>query len=130
MTLIAFKTWRQTRSLLRLRRSRVARKRLQHARPISLGIRERDVLAHSGYLHRLAEHFAACFRDLPDRLVDIVHRDDDGRMLRRPIRLPREEAAVDRAGLLRSAVARFRRRGENVIAHLLTEHLRLPAKGR
>src|SRR5262245_65515082 len=49
-------------------------------------------------------------------------------MLHRPVRLSRVEAAVDRAWLLGTAFIRFGCRGEDIVAHLLTQHSRLPAK--
>src|SRR5262245_56114782 len=49
-------------------------------------------------------------------------------MLRRPVGLSRVEAAIDRAWLLRTALISFGRRGNDIVAHLLPKHPRLPAK--
>src|SRR5262249_37367624 len=49
-------------------------------------------------------------------------------MLSRPVRLSRVEAAIDRAWLLRTALISFGRRGNDIVAHLLPKHPRLPAK--
>jgi hypothetical protein len=60
--------------------------------------------------------------------LDVIDRDDDGRMLRRPVGLLREEAAIDSAWLLWAALVGFGRRGKDIVAHLLPKHPRLPAK--
>src|SRR5262249_22278193 len=49
-------------------------------------------------------------------------------MLSRPVRLSRVEAAIDRAWLLRTALISFGRGGNDIVAHLLPKHPRLPAK--
>src|SRR5439155_24064179 len=63
--------------LRRLRRVPVARNGLEHADAVALGVGERDILPHTGYLDRLAEHMTARISDLPHCSVDIVHRDHD-----------------------------------------------------
>src|SRR5262245_65040331 len=50
-------------------------------------------------------------------------------MLRRPVGLSREEATIDRAWSLGTALISFGRGGNNIVAHLLPQHPRLPAKG-
>src|SRR5262245_4209298 len=49
-------------------------------------------------------------------------------MLRRPVGLSREEATIDRAWSLGTALISFGRGGNNIVAHLLPQHPRLPAK--
>src|SRR6476619_3812990 len=49
-------------------------------------------------------------------------------MLRRPVGLSREKAAVYCAWSFGTALIRFGRRGLDIVAHLLTKHPRLPAK--
>src|SRR5439155_18014193 len=111
-----------------LRRVPIARDGLQHADAVAFGIRERHVSSHTRYLGGLAERLPTRGRHFPHPFSDVVHRDDDGRLLQRPIRLPREEAAVDRAGRSRTLLVGFRGRREHVISHVLAEHLRLPAR--
>src|SRR5262249_15779778 len=67
-------------------------------------------------------------QSLAHRGLNVIDRDDEGRILRRPVGLFREEAAIDRARLLRPALVRFGRRGNDIVAHLLPKHLCLPAK--
>jgi len=45
--------------LFRLRRMPIPRDGLEHTHAVSLGVDERDILPHAGYLHRPAEHFTA-----------------------------------------------------------------------
>ena len=60
---------------LRLFRLRcIARDGLKHAYAVALGVNERNILAHAGYRHRLAEHFTARMRHLPYRFLDIIDR--------------------------------------------------------
>src|SRR5262249_42652811 len=49
-------------------------------------------------------------------------------MLRRPLGLSREEAAIYCAWSLGTALISFGRRGNDIVAHLLPKHPRLPAK--
>ena len=77
----------------------VVRNRLQHAPAVPLGVGEGDILPHAGDLHRLAEHFAPRGSYFLHGIADIVHRDDEGRMLRRPVRLFGVKTAVDRTRL-------------------------------
>src|SRR5262249_10605500 len=60
--------------------------------------------------------------------LDAIHRNHDGWMLSRPIRLLGVETAVDGAGLLGTVVVGFGGGHHYVIAHLRAEHLRLPAE--
>ncbi len=41
------------------RRMPIARDRLKHTHAVALGVDERDISSHTGYLHRLTEDFAA-----------------------------------------------------------------------
>ena len=107
----------------------MARDRLQHTDTVALGVGKRDILPHTGYLHRLAEHLPARLCDSPAGVCDIVHRNHDGGVLRRPIRLFREKAAVNCAGLCGALRIGFRGRGKNVVAHIFIQQLRLPPKG-
>src|SRR5262245_36709487 len=85
--------------LLRLRCMPIVRDRLQHTYAVTLGVGERDILPHTGYLHRLAEHLSARICYSPDCVLDIFHCNNDGWVLRWPIGLFREKAAVNRTGL-------------------------------
>src|SRR5688572_24274518 len=112
-----------------LRRYLLHRQRLEHADAIAFGVGERDVVADPRDHHRVAEHHAARARHLLDRLSDVLHGDDDRRMLARPVRLLREESAVDHPGLLRHAVGRaLGRPGQDVVTHLLAQLRHLPSE--
>ena len=106
----------------------IARDRLQHTYAITLGVGERDILPHTGYLHRLAEDLSARICYSPDCVLDIFHRNNDRGVLRRPIGSFREKAAVNRAGLFGAFRIGFSGRGKNVVAHILIKQLRLPTK--
>ena len=106
----------------------IARDGLQHTHAVALGVDERDILSHAGYLHRLAEHFTARIYYLLYRFFYIAHRDNDGRILRGPIGFFREKPTVNRAGLLWTALAGFGSGCKDVIAHIFAKHLRLPAE--
>jgi hypothetical protein len=73
--------------------------------------------------------FAAGRRHLLHRGADVVHRDHDRGVLRRPVGLALIEAAIDRAGRLDHAIHRFGGVRHHVVAHLLAQHLGLPAEG-
>jgi len=90
-------------ALVRLRGLRLtgARERLQHADAVAFGVGERHVAADPGNVHRLAEHLAAGRSHLLHRRCDVVDRDHDRRILRRPVVLLRIEAAIDHARVLR-----------------------------
>src|SRR5918996_478717 len=111
-----------------LRRMSIARKGLKHAHAIAFGVKEGDVLADARYLHRLAQHLAAGIGHFLHRGRDVIDRDDDGRMLRRPVGPFREEATIDRAWLLGAAPVGFGRRDEDIVAHLFPKHLHPPAE--
>src|SRR5262245_12933246 len=66
-------------------RMSIARNGLKHAHAVAFGVKERDVLAHARYLHRLAQHIAAGLGHLAHRGLNVIDRDDDVRMLRRPV---------------------------------------------
>src|SRR5262249_18949918 len=74
--------------------------------------------------------FTACFRYFVCRFLDVVHRDDDGRVLVGPARFLRKESAIDRAGFSGTVVVGFGGGGRNVTAHVLAELLRVPAERR
>jgi hypothetical protein len=63
----------------------VHRDGLQDADSVALGVYERDIASYTGYLHRLAEHGTARLDDLRNSFLDIIDRDDDGRISRGPI---------------------------------------------
>src|SRR5262245_43202969 len=107
----------------------IVRDRLKHADAVALGVGKRDIVPHTGYLQRLAEHLSACLGYSPDRVSDIFHCNNDGWVLRRPIGLFREKAAVNRARSFWAFRIGFRGRCKNVVAHILTKRLRLPTKG-
>src|SRR5262245_58715860 len=93
----------------------IARQGLQHAHAVIFGVDEGDVLANARYLHRLTQHLAASLGNFPHRAQDVIHRDDDGGMLHRPVGLPCVEPAVYRAWLLGTALIRFGSRGQHVV---------------
>src|SRR5262245_49463616 len=107
-----------------------ARDRLKQAHAVALRVGERDVLPHTGNVHRLAEHSAARRCQPLDGLPNVVHGDHHGRILHGPFRLLRKEAAVDRPGRLRSTLVRRRRRRQHVVAHAFAEQLHPPAERR
>jgi hypothetical protein len=103
---------------------------LQHADPITFAVLEGNVGSDARNIHRLAEHTAARLVHSRHGLGDLVHRYHHRGILRRPVWLLFEEAAVDRAGSGRTTViADRRRRGEHIVAHFLTQYLCLPAEG-
>jgi hypothetical protein len=64
------------------------------------------------------------------RCFDVVHCDDDGWILGRPVFLLWIEAAIDRARRLRTAaLVRLGSLHQYVVTHLRPKLLRLPAKG-
>src|SRR5262249_23499027 len=75
------------RRLFRRALAFAARQRLQHGEAIAFRIEKGDVGPDAGDLHRFAEDLAAGRLDFPHRDLDIVDRDDDGRMLRGPVAL-------------------------------------------
>src|SRR5262249_47746817 len=115
-------------SLSPIPRVPIPRNGLEHAHAVALGVPERDVLSDAGYRHRLAKHFTACFRYSLHRFCDVVHRDDDGRMLVGPAGFLRKESSVDRTGFPGTVVVGFGGGGKNVMTHVLTELLRVPAE--
>src|SRR5437016_2220306 len=104
----------------------MARDGLEHTHAVSLGVDERDILANTGNLQRVAEHFASRVCEFPDRFLDIVDGDHDGWMLPWPIGPFLEKPAVNRAGCFGTLLVGFRGRGNHVLAHILAKHLRLP----
>ena len=101
----------------------------KHADAVVLGVHERHVVPDAGNLHRFAQHLAAGLGDLLHGRVDVVHRDDDGRVLRGPVGLACVEAAIDGAGVHRATWAGLGRRNRHVVTHLFAEHLSLPTEG-
>src|SRR5262249_59420570 len=79
-------------------RSAHAAVRLQHAGAVALRVEKGNVLPNAGYLDRFSEHFATRFSNASYGRLNVVHRNDDGRVLRRPIGLFREETAIDGTG--------------------------------
>src|SRR5215470_8696558 len=107
----------------------ILRFRLKHARSVAFGVEERDILAHHRYLHWITEYLATGLSHISHRGLNVINRNDDGRVLRRPVGLLREEAAIDRTGLLWAvAFVRFSCPGKNIVAHILAKRLRLPTK--
>jgi hypothetical protein len=106
----------------------IVRDWLKHAYTVALGIDERDILSHTGYLHRLAEHFTAGIFHFIHCFFDVIHRDDDRRILRGPIVFFRVKAPVDRAGPFGAFLVGFRGGCKDIISHVLAKHLRLPAE--
>src|SRR5262249_12075053 len=89
----------------------------------------RNVPSDTGNLHRLTENLAALFPYALHRGFDVIHADDDGRVLRRPVGLLREQSAIDGASGSARLYIRLGRSDEYVVAHVRAEHLRLPAEG-
>jgi hypothetical protein len=108
--------------LLMMSIASVARQGLQHADPIALGVDERDVLPDTRYQHRLTEHRTARVAHLFDRRIHVVHRDHDGRMLRRRVGLLREEPVILETAVGRARVGRDAVRWQG--ATLLRAHAR------
>src|SRR5262249_13988104 len=97
-----------------------------HAAP--LGGTTRNGPSDAGNLRRLTENLAALFPDAPHRRFDVIHPDDDRRVLRRPVGLLREESAIDGAGGSTRLYIRLGSGDEHIVAHIGAEHLRLPAE--
>src|SRR5262249_17206377 len=77
---------------------------------------------HTGNLHRLTENLTALFPDALHRGFDVIHPDDDGRVLRRPVGLLWEKSAIDSAGGSTRLYIRLGRSDEYVVAHVRAEH--------
>src|SRR5262249_58494591 len=82
-------------SLLRLRRG-IAWQRLQQADAIAFGVEEGNVLTDTWDEHRLTQNFAAGLVHFLHAFMNVFDRNDDGRILCRPIGLLLEEATIDR----------------------------------
>ena len=91
--------------------------------------RKRDIKTVARYLHWLAKDLGARFRNFLHGLLNIIHTNYDGGVLRRHIRRFSVKTTVDGSWVLRSTVLVGLGGGnEHIVVHIGSEHLRLPAE--